>query len=264
VQTDYRELLRQELARRQEKNPSYSLRAFARDLKVSPSRLSEVMRGAQLSSVMAKSLTKSTGWSEGERRRFVVMVEAQGANKVVATKARARLKRMEKATAPTELDLCKFRVIGEWLHSGVLAYLNTRGIQMSAANIAEDLGVDLKAVEDALCRLLEIGLIVKTARGFKRTAERLTFSSPVPSSYIRDYHEQLIHKSLRAIHEQAVNERCLQSLVFAIRHDRMPEAFRKLEEFVHEFNQEFGSDEGKDTVLALTAQLSTLGRRSQK
>jgi uncharacterized protein (TIGR02147 family) len=262
MQTDYREILRQELVKRQEKNPAYSLRAFARDLKVSPSRLSEVMRGAQLSSGLARTITRTTGWSESERRRFVVLVEAQGADKKIAARARARLKQMDKETAPTPLDLSKFRVIGEWQYTAILAYLTTLGGKITASGIATDLGIDIKQVEEALRRLIEIGLVAQTARGYKRTAERLTFSSPVPSSYIRSYHEQLIHKSLRAIHEQSAADRHLQSLVFAIRKDRVPEAFRKLEEFVREFNQEFAGDDGKDLVVALTAQMSTLGQRS--
>lgn len=40
--TDYREILRLEFNLRRFRNPKYSLRAFARDCKISPSRFSEV------------------------------------------------------------------------------------------------------------------------------------------------------------------------------------------------------------------------------
>ena len=45
LETDYREFLRRELTRRVQRNPAYSLRAFARDIRVSPSTLSEALRG---------------------------------------------------------------------------------------------------------------------------------------------------------------------------------------------------------------------------
>ncbi len=41
--TDYRAILRLEFNLRRSRNPKYSLRAFARDCKISPSRFSEVL-----------------------------------------------------------------------------------------------------------------------------------------------------------------------------------------------------------------------------
>ncbi len=42
---DYRDILKNELERRMNANPRYSLRAFARDLLTPASRLSEVLNG---------------------------------------------------------------------------------------------------------------------------------------------------------------------------------------------------------------------------
>ena len=44
-ETDFREVLKQVLQKRAGNNPSYSQRAFARDLGISPSTLSEVLKG---------------------------------------------------------------------------------------------------------------------------------------------------------------------------------------------------------------------------
>ncbi|MGE0617107.1 MAG: hypothetical protein AB7P04_15865 [Bacteriovoracia bacterium] len=53
---DYRELLKAALAQRIQKNPAYSLRAFARDLGISPGHLCEVLSGKHRLSRRMESL----------------------------------------------------------------------------------------------------------------------------------------------------------------------------------------------------------------
>ena len=63
TQLDYRLLLKSELASRTNQNPNYSLRAFARDLDLAPSRLSEVLNGKQgLSTQAAEKIAKTLGY----------------------------------------------------------------------------------------------------------------------------------------------------------------------------------------------------------
>ena len=78
----YRSILKDELLRRIRQNPRYSLRAFARDLRLSPSRLSEVLSGKQgLSRQAAKAITERLGWRGSEAERFIDLVESQHAGK---------------------------------------------------------------------------------------------------------------------------------------------------------------------------------------
>lgn len=74
-QLDYRKLLREELACRMGKNPLYSLRAFARDLKVSSSKISEILNGKQgLSVARALQLVELLGWNEEKANFFCGLV----------------------------------------------------------------------------------------------------------------------------------------------------------------------------------------------
>jgi plasmid maintenance system antidote protein VapI len=45
MNTDYKEHLEFILDQRRQRNPSYSLRAFARDLRIDPSDLANIMKG---------------------------------------------------------------------------------------------------------------------------------------------------------------------------------------------------------------------------
>src|SRR5690606_35734224 len=75
--TDYKYILKEELASRCRQNPRYSLRAFARDLKLAPSRLSEILSGKQgLSRAAAEKVAKALGYGPGETERFCDLVES--------------------------------------------------------------------------------------------------------------------------------------------------------------------------------------------
>lgn len=78
AQPDFRKFLRDELKRRHQRNPSYSLRAFARDLKLSASRLCEVLNGhGTLSRMSAVKLAETMGLNDAEAAYFVDLVDQE-------------------------------------------------------------------------------------------------------------------------------------------------------------------------------------------
>ena len=92
---DYRVQLRRELNRRRYANPYYSLRAFARDLKIAPSRLSEIFNHKQgLSRKAALKIADILGYIGETREYFLDSVTAQHArSKIDRQSARIRLGR---------------------------------------------------------------------------------------------------------------------------------------------------------------------------
>lgn len=57
------------------RNPRYSLRAFARDLKVDPSFLSRLMSGKAEPSVnLTSKIVQRMNLSDGEKRRFIAAI----------------------------------------------------------------------------------------------------------------------------------------------------------------------------------------------
>lgn len=77
---DYREMLIKELEERKKRNPSYSLRAFARYLKMSPSNLSTLLNARSgLSLQRALEIGEILGFSEEKMRYFCLLVEASDA-----------------------------------------------------------------------------------------------------------------------------------------------------------------------------------------
>ena len=77
---DYRVQLQQEFDRRRKGNPYYSLRAFARDLAIAPSRLSEIFNHKQgLSRKVALRIADTLGFIGESRELFLDSVTSQHA-----------------------------------------------------------------------------------------------------------------------------------------------------------------------------------------
>src|SRR4051812_6874500 len=74
--TSYRSLIKEVLAERTSRNPSYSLRAMAGQLGFAHSTLSEVMKGsANLSRASARKLASRLGLGQTETEYFCLLVE---------------------------------------------------------------------------------------------------------------------------------------------------------------------------------------------
>jgi transcriptional regulator with XRE-family HTH domain len=77
--SDYRDYLRQEYLRRRATVPGYSLRAYARDLGLSPSHLCEILNGGQnLSPARARLIAARLSLSPAAERRFSALVDVAG------------------------------------------------------------------------------------------------------------------------------------------------------------------------------------------
>lgn len=98
---------------RVDRNPHYSLRAFARDLKIDASRLSQILKGKQgLSMTFAERICYSLRLSEAESRHFCHLVASRHARsnfaRVQAKKAleqdRSYRKELRIAIDPNDID----------------------------------------------------------------------------------------------------------------------------------------------------------------
>lgn len=93
----YQAALKYEFDRRQKRNPMYSLRAYARDLDLSPSHLSKVLSNKSgLSTYRAMIVAKNMGLQNKSIKWFKSLVEAQHSrNKYVKERAQKSILKYE-------------------------------------------------------------------------------------------------------------------------------------------------------------------------
>jgi transcriptional regulator with XRE-family HTH domain len=165
------------LAQKKMKNPSFSLRALARQFGVSHTYLSLVIAGKKPPSQnLLLQLTEKTGIDPRA-------LATQGADS-------ARPPGYE----PIEVD--QFRLMSEWYHLPLLDLIRTRGFKPEPEWIAKRLGISRREVEVAKNRLVRLGMLeINEAGSWRKTKRMLIVPTTRSHASVRNFHQTMIRKA---------------------------------------------------------------------
>ena len=254
---DYRDILQTCFDERHGRNPSYSLRAFARDLKLSPSRLSEVLsRRHHLSASKAEGIGRQLSFADGERTYFKDLVESQtGRTEAMRQKARARMHKYRFDDAATALRIDEFKAISDWHHFAILELFKTRNFKSDPKWVAKSLGIGVKMARDGLARLARLGFIETSGKGSVLKRGRSFTDSDTSQAALRDFHKQILERAALALHTQTKTERVTLAAVAAIDRKSLASLRAEVKALVGKFVTENAVQHGADHVYCLTVQL---------
>jgi len=261
---DYRIFLRNTLVERIAKNPSYSLRAMAQSLDVSPSTLSEVLKGKRnISSERAYIIASKLGLQSKEHEYFCLLVQMSNTSKVEIIESLQ--KKIEKLNPRKEvvqnLTVDLFRTIADWYHSAILHMSELQGFQFKPSAIAQRLGISNFEAEAAIERLLRLGLLSQDDKGrFFPTTEYLV-EAKIPNESLQRFHKQMLEKAAESLRTQSPKEKLIRTETIAIDSKLLPEADELVEEFVTKMNQLFKRSKKKTAVYHLGIQFFNLIRK---
>jgi uncharacterized protein (TIGR02147 family) len=238
-QGDYVSILRSRLEDRCRANPRYSLRAFARDLGLAPSRVSEILNRKQgLSEPSARIISQKLGFSIREADYFASLVLASDArSRKHRQRAMEELRNFTNAQPVHTLDMEAFQVISDWYHFAILELVQMPKCRHEAVWIARKLGISRFEAESAIQRLLKLELLRVENGQFIPTHNEVTTSNGVPSEAIRRFSRQILSKASESIDLQTVDERDLSTLTVGIDPALMP----KFKEMIRKFRREFNA-----------------------
>ena len=267
IARQYQQYISREYEIRLRRNSGYSLRAFARDLQIQPSKLSEILHGkVGLSSQSAMKVAKHLNLDGSEAQHFVALVEREH-GRSAASRANA-VKRLEIQSIHFDynlLDLRKFQVISDWYFNAILELTETSGFESNASWIAGRLGISSDLANKAILTLIELGLLKKSKSGhLKQTKAHISTMSNVPSRAIREYHRQIFEKAEAALSEVALEERDFSSITIAIPSEKIELARKKIKEFRRQLAKDLQADGSPDRVYCLAIQMFPLDRISNK
>jgi uncharacterized protein (TIGR02147 family) len=262
----YRSLLKIELEKRCGRNPRYSLRSFARDLELSPSRLCDVMRGRYgLSRTAAQGIAARIGMTKEEADIFCDLVDREHARKKAAKNdAQQRLKSLHENQKTQQLSLDSFQIISEWYHYAILELTLIKGFKSDVHWIASELGISPHVAIAAIERLKRLDLIEKRAGKLRATDAFSASPSGIPSDALKKFHTQLLQKAIDAIQIQSLDERDITSMVLAFEKKRMKEAKEWIRDFRRGFDAHFGKSKKKDQVYCLAVQFFRLQEKEER
>ncbi len=153
-QLHYLVVLNQTFADRQSRNPSYSMRAFSRDLGLNPATLSLVLKGKRpLPTRYIDDLVQNLELSELEQMLF--------RESIYQAKTKLDEIKVPSDSPKLILDESHRQIIAEWEHLAILTLYEINNYLPSHAVLAERLGVEHERVSAVVDNLFSSGLLVR-------------------------------------------------------------------------------------------------------
>lgn len=239
--TDYRVVLKETWESKQKKNRAYSLRAFARDIGLSVSKLSLVLRGeARLGVDHAFRIAPKLGLSEEaqEAFRLSAVIEVTRNPDLQADYVN-RLATLQGQGEAVQLSLDTFRFIAEWYHIPLILLLSLSKEDQTSKALAKRLGITATEIDCAIDRLVRLQLVERdeATQRFRRSAQFNQIISARRNEALRRFHREMAEKGLRAITEHEAHERVLASETFTLRPQHLKEIEARVMAFKKEISQ---------------------------
>lgn len=259
------EYLRFELELRKRRNANYSIRAFARDLNLSPSHLSEFLSGkASLSSKKAEELSSKLRLTAPQKEHWNDLLNLNSRTEKQRKVARLKVTRRLK-DSKSYISLDAFKVIADWYHFAILAFFGANE-SYSMDELKESLKVPLTKVKRAVKRLSDLDLIERSGKGFRPVSQSSFTGDSIPSEAIRESHRQILQKAMDALEEIDMAERESQSLFFSVPKKKLPELREVLKKRILEVLSEYSVEnlsKEESSIQAFTWHLFPIQKKDQ-
>jgi uncharacterized protein (TIGR02147 family) len=263
---DFKSFLKDELERRTLRNTKYSLRAFARDLGVSFSRLSEIFtKGEGISLSTARKIADNMRLSELEKDYFLKLVIAgHSRNRSIRENAIKSIQNYKTRRIFMSLRESYKELLSRWYYIALIEMVSVNRPK-ALPEIAKALEISEEEVTAALAHLSDKGFIEKSEKGvWQKCTAFLKVESTTPSHMIRGYHKEFLSKASRALENQPIKSRKYLSTVFAVKKERIDEARKELERFNESFLQKYTANQSADGVYAFSLQLFQIDEEETK
>jgi uncharacterized protein (TIGR02147 family) len=227
------ELLRRTLAERCQKNPQYSIRAFARASGISHTVLSLVLSGKRGLSTKAVAKLADHLQLDPQQRQALMT---------------------KKAATPGEADyqvlsLDAFEMISDWYHYAILTLLELPHAVFDARWVAGQLGLNPLNAKLAMERLERLGLLEKNAEGALRPSGKPSkVDNVVSTAATRKFHHQLLQRAAVSIEQDPIPVRDFSSMTFAMDPNQVEYARTRIREFRRQLVAELES-KGKPSAV---------------
>lgn len=255
------EVLLDEFSKRQSKNKSYSQRAFARDLGISASRLTEILSGkAGLSAQFANGLAEKMGFSPIEVEIFTLMAVSQYSRSPYQKKlSQQKLDQLKHQGQVKQLTIEDFKVLNSWQAFTLIELTEVINIKRNLQKVSSFLNYTVSETEELIEKLLETNHLQEKKGRIVRTDNATHYKGENAAEVIREFHRHILMKALDSVENQNVKERTLSSNILAIN----KEDFKKIEADIAEFQEKINTKYSnakisKTDVYTLSIQLFNL------
>lgn len=252
------DLLTNALQSRRDKNPSYSLRAFAKHLDISPSLLSNLLRGSKgISEQKAAQMAKKLQLSKDLSKIFVL--SAVGAHDRSATKrkdAAQELAKLQTRKANTKvISESEMNILRSWHYLTLLELLELPECEHSVTWLARKLGLTTMATDKMIDQLLSLKMIQYTDEKYSSVYGETQSEFDTQSEATVDFHRSILAEAQKAIKRDEITKREYISMTLAFDIAKMEEAKESIRDFQEKFAAKFYDKDGdNNSVYQLSMQ----------
>ena len=161
-----------------------------------------------------------------------------------------------------KMDKAQFRIFREWHHSAILEMVALKDFRPIPDWISKRLGglVTPAQVTESLKLLVEVGLLVKTANGFRQRDPLITTDDEVQDLMVKMYHLQMLKLSANMLSALPGAQRDISALTFSIKREDFPNLKKHLQLMRKEL-LDFSAKAGEaEEVVQVNIQLYPLTR----
>lgn len=213
--------LKSALEERQERNPHYSLRAFARDLGISPGACSDFLSGHRSPGVkLSKRIATALNISPEDAKEMFNLVEKQ---KKLECESGLGYQLMEE----------QFAIIANREHFAILNLMKTSNFHFDIEWMSRRLGFPEDVIQSAIQRMERLGLIRKENGQYLPVHRAVTTSHDIPSDTIKEHHRQNIRYTLDSLMNDHPSVRDITTITTATN----PENIEKAKILIRKFRR---------------------------
>ena len=241
------------LAELQTKNPSYSLRSFARKLGMNSGALSTILAGKRsVSAKLASKILAKLDTDPAEQAEILKFFPAKRLNRPQQTVAQLEY---------LQLSSDQYNILSDWYHLAILSLVRTQDFSGDPADVAARLGIRPSQAASALERLERNELLKRNEAGLLvRTHERITSSDEIANSALRKAHGQNLELARKSLEEDEVEIRDFTAITMPSDPTKLAQAKALIRRFQDELSSLLESGDSTE-VYRFSTQLIPLSRR---
>ena len=257
--TSFRHLLQLELARRCQANPSYSLRAFARQLEIEPSSLSQIITGKRtLSPELMTRLLADLGANEATSKACL--------RELAIAKRREAIEKSHRDDDHLFELIAEdsFAVMKDWYHYALMEMTYVQPLPPDFELISRCLGISPEEAQLATERLLRMGLLVIENGYLRKTNALITNGrSGDTGEALKELQRQILTKALNAIDSTPAEDKDITSITMPVDVSKLPKAREMIKNFRRDLCAYLGTGD-RSRVYNLAVQLFPVSEKAIK
>ena len=240
---------------------AYSTRNFARDVGLgSPDYIRRIIVGERkISEEIAAKLAKAFELQSVEAQFFKTLVHfTQAKNETEKEYIWKQLDNLRAKKNVRKFSYENYRFYHNWKISLLMEGLRSHWAHSTTAEIAEELGVSAKEIEDHLSALREVKMLSGEDGQWRITQSIAQSEQETESQMVRGFHRTMLKKAAQTMDELPTEERKFFNVMLSMPTEVMKEASAEIFKFLENFNLKYGQLQSADAVYNLCLQFFPL------